>query len=99
MSARAVAQMPINGRQISQLYLLATGAQTAGGGMYDNIRFSGRSNQQNAVRFDVVEASSLRRTSKACLAQLFSVISGTSSATGFAIRAAARVSMMALIAL
>ena len=59
ISAREVAQMPVNGRQISQLYLLAPGAQTAGGGTYDNIRFSGRSNQQNAVRFDGVEASSI----------------------------------------
>ena len=59
VNAREVAQMPINGRQISQLYLLAPGAQTAGGGTYDNIRFSGRANQQNAVRFDGVEASSI----------------------------------------
>ena len=59
INAREVAQMPINGRQISQLYLLAPGAQTAGGGSYDNIRFSGRANQQNAVRFDGVEASSI----------------------------------------
>lgn len=59
VNAREVAEMPINGRQISQLYLLAPGAQTSGGGSYDNIRFSGRSNQQNAVRFDGVEASSI----------------------------------------
>lgn len=59
INAREVAEMPINGRQISQLYLLAPGAQAAGGGSYDSIRFSGRSNQQNAVRFDGVEASSI----------------------------------------
>ena len=59
INAREVAQIPINGRQISQLYLLAPGAQTAGSGSYDNIRFSGRANQQNAVRFDGVEASSI----------------------------------------
>lgn len=59
INAREVAQMPIYGRQISQLYLLAPGAQTSGGGSYDNIRFSGRANQQNAVRFDGVEASSI----------------------------------------
>lgn len=51
--------MPLNGRQLSQLHLLAPGAQTAGGGSFDNIRFSGRANQQNAVRFDGVEASSI----------------------------------------
>ncbi len=59
VSEREVAQMPLNGRQVSQLYLLAPGAQTAGGGTYDNIRFSGRANQQNAVKFDGVEASSI----------------------------------------
>jgi hypothetical protein len=51
--------MPLNGRQLSQLYLMAPGAQTAGGGSYDNVRFSGRANQQNAIRFDGVEASSI----------------------------------------
>jgi len=59
VNEREVASMPLNGRQLSQLYLLAPGAQTAGGGSYDNIRFSGRANQQNAVRFDGVEASSI----------------------------------------
>ncbi len=59
VSEREVASMPLNGRQLSQLYLLAPGAQTAGGGSFDNIRFSGRANQQNAVRFDGVEGSSI----------------------------------------
>jgi hypothetical protein len=59
VSQREVGELPLNGRQISQLYLLTPGAQTAGGGSFDNIRFSGRSNQQNAVRFDGVEASSI----------------------------------------
>jgi hypothetical protein len=59
VTSREVAQLPLNGRQLSQLYLLAPGAQTAGGGSFDNIRFSGRANQENAVRFDGVEASSI----------------------------------------
>jgi len=59
VNEREVANMPLNGRQLSQLYLLAPGAQTAGGGSFDNIRFSGRANQQNAIRFDGVEASSI----------------------------------------
>jgi hypothetical protein len=59
VNSREVNQMPINGRQISQLYLLAPGAQTSGGGSFDNIRFSGRANQQNAIRFDGVEGSSI----------------------------------------
>ncbi len=59
VNQREVAALPLNGRQLSQLYLLAPGAQTAGGGSYDNIRFSGRSNQQNAIRYDGVEGSSI----------------------------------------
>ena len=59
INSREVAQLPLNGRRLSQLYLLAPGAQTAGGGSFDNIRFSGRANQENAVRFDGVEASSI----------------------------------------
>lgn len=59
VNQREVERMPLNGRQLSQLYLMAPGAQTAGGGSYDNIRFSGRANQQNAIRFDGVEASSI----------------------------------------
>src|SRR5262249_33723081 len=59
VNAREVAQLPLNGRQLSQLYLLAPGAQTAGAGSFDNIRFSGRANQENAVRFDGIEASSI----------------------------------------
>jgi hypothetical protein len=59
VSAREVATLPLNGRQLSQLYLLAPGAQTAGGGSFDNIRFSGRANQENAVRLDGIESSSI----------------------------------------
>jgi hypothetical protein len=59
VSEREVAQLPLNGRQISQLYLLAPGAVNSGSGTFDNIRFSGRSNQQNEIRFDGVEGSSI----------------------------------------
>ena len=59
ISEREVAELPLNGRQISQLYLMAPGAVNSGSGTFDNIRFSGRSNQQNAIRFDGVEASSI----------------------------------------
>ena len=59
VNEREVATLPLNGRQLSQLYLLVPGAQTAGGGSFDNIRFSGRANQQNAVRFDGIEGSSI----------------------------------------
>ena len=49
----------MNGRQVSQLYLMAPGAVNSGSGTFDNIRFSGRSNQQNVIRFDGVEGSSI----------------------------------------
>ena len=59
VSEREVSNLPLNGRQVSQLYLLTPGAVNSGSGTYDNIRFSGRSNQQNIVRYDGVEASSI----------------------------------------
>ncbi|HEY7337402.1 MAG TPA: carboxypeptidase regulatory-like domain-containing protein [Bryobacteraceae bacterium] len=59
INAREVGTLPLNGRQLSQLYLLAPGAQTAGGGSFDNIRFSGRANQENEIKFDGVEGSSI----------------------------------------
>jgi Carboxypeptidase regulatory-like domain len=59
VTPREVAQLPINGRQISQLYLLAPGAVNSGGGAFDNIRFSGRSNQQNILRTDGIESTSI----------------------------------------
>jgi hypothetical protein len=59
VNEREVANLPLNGRQVSLLYLLTPGAQTAGGGSFDNIRFSGRANQQNAIRFDGIEGSAI----------------------------------------
>ena len=49
----------MNGRQVSQLYLMAPGAVNSGSGSFDNIRFSGRSNQENVIRYDGVEGSSI----------------------------------------
>ncbi len=59
VSEREVATLPLNGRQLSQLYLLTPGAVNNGSGTYDNIRFSGRSNQQNIIRYDGIEGSSI----------------------------------------
>src|SRR5712671_3153416 len=59
VSEREVSQLPLNGRQVSQLYLMSPGAVNSGSGTFDNIRFSGRSNQQNVIRFDGVEGSSI----------------------------------------
>jgi hypothetical protein len=57
--AREIAQLPINGRQISQLYLLVPGATNSGSGTFDNIRFSGRAVEQNIIRLDGIEATSI----------------------------------------
>jgi len=59
VSGREIAGLPLNGRQISQLYLQAPGAVNNGSGSFDDIRFSGRANQQNAVRFDGIEGGSI----------------------------------------
>jgi hypothetical protein len=59
VTSREVHDLPLNGRQISQLYLMAPGAVNSGGGNFDEIRFSGRANQQNAIRFDGVEGTSI----------------------------------------
>ena len=59
VTGREVANLPINGRQVSQMYLLTPGAVNSGSGTYDNIRFSGRSNQENIIRYDGIEATSI----------------------------------------
>ena len=47
VSEREVDDLPVNGRQMSQLMLQAPGSQNAGTGTWNDIRFSGRANQQN----------------------------------------------------
>ncbi len=59
VSTREIQNLPINGRQISQLYLLVPGATNSGSGTFDNIRFSGRAVEQNIIRLDGVEATSI----------------------------------------
>lgn len=60
---REIQNLPINGRQISQLYLLVPGATNSGSGTFDNIRFSGRAVEQNIIRLDGIEATSIIDTS------------------------------------
>lgn len=62
VDTREMAGLPINGRQISQLYMQAPGAQNTGNGQYGDIRFNGRATDQNAIRFDGVEASGIIST-------------------------------------
>jgi hypothetical protein len=59
VSTREIQNLPINGRQISQLYLLVPGATNAGSGSFDNIRFSGRAVEENIMRLDGIEATSI----------------------------------------
>jgi len=59
VSAREVAQLPINGRQISQLYLMTPGAVNFGAGTFDDMRFNGRSYEENAIRYDGIEAGGI----------------------------------------
>ncbi len=56
---REVMDLPLNGRQLSQLYLQAPGTVNTGTGTFGDIRFSGRSNEQNIVRYDGVEGSAI----------------------------------------
>lgn len=56
---REIKELPINGRQISQLYLLTPGATNSGTGTFDNIHFSGRAVEQNIIRLDGVDAGSV----------------------------------------
>ena len=59
VSEREVSELPVNGRQMSQLMLQAPGAQNAGTGTWQDIRFSGRANEQNVIKYDGVEASAI----------------------------------------
>jgi hypothetical protein len=59
VNPREVNGLPVNGRQLSQLELQAPGAQNTGTGTFADIRFSGRANQQNVIRYDGVEGSAI----------------------------------------
>jgi hypothetical protein len=59
VSEREVLNLPVNGRQMSQLLLQAPGSQNAGTGTWQDIRFSGRAVEQNVIRYDGVEGSAI----------------------------------------
>jgi len=59
ITGREIQQLPINGRQISQLYLLVPGATNSGAGTFDTIRFSGRAVEENILRIDGIDAGSI----------------------------------------
>ena len=49
---REVKDLPINGRQMAQLYLQAPGSVNSGTGTFGDIRFSGRAVEQNITSFE-----------------------------------------------
>ena len=59
VNEREVTELPINGRQMSQLYLQAPGALNSGTGTFGDIRFSGRAVEQNIIRYDGVEGTAI----------------------------------------
>ena len=56
---REIAGLPINSRQLSQLYLQAPGSVNSGSGTFGDIRFSGRATEQNIVRYDGIEGTAM----------------------------------------
>ena len=56
---REVEGLPVNGRQLSQLYLQAPGSVNSGSGTFGDIRFSGRATEQNIVRYDGIEGTAI----------------------------------------
>ena len=55
---REVKDLPINGRELSQLYLQAPGTVNTGTGTFGDIRFwSGR--EQNVIRYDGIEGTAI----------------------------------------
>ena len=59
VNAREVEGLPINGRQLSQLYLQAPGSVNSGSGTFGDIRFSGRAVEQNIIRYDGIEGTAI----------------------------------------
>ena len=56
---REIQGLPVNGRQLSQLYLQAPGSANSGSGTFGDIRFSGRAVEQNIVRYDGIEGTAI----------------------------------------
>src|SRR6266481_5910349 len=63
VNPREVKGLPLNGRQLSQLYLQAAGSVNSGSGTYGDIRFSGRAVDQNEIRYDGIEGTAIIDTS------------------------------------
>ncbi len=59
ISAKEVEELPVNGRNYSQLYLNAPGASNVGSGNFNELRFNGRANQQNQTKLDGIESTAI----------------------------------------
>ncbi len=59
ITAKEVEELPVNGRNYSQLYLNAPGATNTGTGSFADLRFNGRANQQNQTKLDGVESTAI----------------------------------------
>lgn len=59
VNPREVKGLPLNGRQLSQLYMQAPGSVNSGSGTYGDIRFSGRATEQNIIRYDGIEGTAI----------------------------------------
>src|SRR4029077_18062175 len=59
VSERDVQNLPVNGRQMSQLLLQAPGSLNSGTGTWQDIRFSGRAVEQNVIKYDGIEGSAI----------------------------------------
>jgi hypothetical protein len=59
VTEKEVAQLPVNGRNFSQLQLLTPGATNTGTGNFNEVRFNARSNEQNQTKLDGIESSAI----------------------------------------
>jgi hypothetical protein len=59
VTAREVEELPVNGRNYSQLYLTAPGATNTGTGNFNELRFNARANEQNQSKLDGVENTAI----------------------------------------
>jgi carboxypeptidase family protein len=59
VNPREVQSLPLNGRQVSQLYLQAPGSVNSGSGTFGDIRFNGRATEQNIIRYDGIDGTAI----------------------------------------
>ena len=70
IDSEQIRDIPINGRTFSTLMMLAPGAINAGGGTERDIRFNGRSRDDNNFTFDGIDASGIQEQPQKAEARL-----------------------------